>query len=339
MKGGIIKRGRVEVELGTKGLLNSVRLILNATKEKDIRASDIYKFFTPGSVRYVKRLIARLIDCRLLIPIRRPSATIEGREDNLDIFYWDFQGRTNSVTKKLNSHHVVIVGVNFISRQLVTALHSAGVHNFTIVDHPSLRNFRLFDKAGKLLAKDWPGYLHSPEKWTGTLDPSGLGCLVPTSDLGDSSVFHEFNALCVNSGRHFLPVLLKNLVGYVGPFVVPGETACFECLQARQNSHLKSPELVRAVEESVFDRQQVVGFHPSMATVLGDIAAMELTKFYSGVLPSWNIGTLIEVDLLDIRVTGHRVLRIPRCPICSCMNAQASTAPEKTIFVSLDRSE
>jgi thiazole/oxazole-forming peptide maturase SagC family component len=122
------------------------------------------------------------------------------------------------------------------------------------------------------------------------------------------------------------------LIGYIGPLVIPSETACLECLKARQNSHLQDHVSRHAVEAVAFESQGYLGFHPSMAHILGDIAAFEVFKFCSGSLPSVNVGTLIEVNLLATRITTRRVLKVPRCPACSPLNTAPSVMAEKTSF-------
>ena len=78
-----------------------------------------------------------------------------------------------------------------------------------------------------------------------------------------------------------------------------------------------------------FDTQTVVGFHPSMASILGNIAAMELTKFYSQAMPLWNVGKLIEVNLLATRMIPRKVLKLPRCPVCGPLQTHSAITPDK----------
>ena len=87
-----------------------------------------------------------------------------------------------------------------------------------------------------------------------------------------------WNEFCVRHRRPFLPVVLQDLIGYIGPIVVPGETACFECLRARQNSNLINPETQRAAEARAFDGQAIAAAHPAMSASLGAIAGFELTS-------------------------------------------------------------
>jgi hypothetical protein len=78
-----------------------------------------------------------------------------------------------------------------------------------------------------------------------------------------------------------------------------------------------------------YEGQGVGGFLPSMASVLGDITAIELTKFYSRALPLWKTGTVMEVNLLAGRIDSRKVLRVPRCRVCSNLLRRSSTSMVK----------
>jgi hypothetical protein len=68
----------------------------------------------------------------------------------------------------------------------------------------------------------------------------------------------------------------------------------------------------------------VIGFHPAMASVLGDLAAFELARLYAPALPNRSVGTQIEVNLLGPRLTSRRILKAPRCRTCSPLLSRPS---------------
>src|SRR5207247_6023243 len=146
--------------------------------------------------------------------------------------------------------------------------------------------------------------------------------LVVTSDFGATSAIRQWNRYCVGKGWGLLPVILQDLIGYLGPLIIPGETACYECLRARQNSHMTDPAAQRAPETRGFEDQRLAGFHPSMARVVGELAAMELLKFH-GKLPMWRVGTMIEINLMAPSLATRKVLKVPRCAVCSPMQVRA----------------
>jgi hypothetical protein len=82
----------------------------------------------------------------------------------------------------------------------------------------------------------------------------------------------------------------------------------------------------KAVSKDILSRQSVAGFHPSMATILGDISSFEITRFYGGALPPRKPGTMLEVNLLAGSMTERRLLKVPRCPACSPLNDLSPTS-------------
>lgn len=335
--GAIVKRGCMELKIGGEGAAETVRKVLAATAAAGATQSEICELFVPPAAPLVRQLIEQLLARHLLAPVDEAESAADEAESPLDIFYWHFGAKARQVAERLNRQSLAILGVNCIARQLAASLTASGVENVRVLDHPRLRNLRFFDEAGTLKAGQWPASLRPPEKWKNEVDPESLGCLIATSDFGGHEAMHEWNRFCVQCHKHFLPVVLQDLVGYVGPLVIPGETACLECVRMRRSSHLEDYELQRITEESAFEGQGAIGFHPSMASILGDLAALELIKFYSEALPQPKVGTLIEVNLLATGLTSRKVLKVPRCPACSPLLRRSSVSPDKTAVASSRR--
>lgn len=332
--GVILKRGCTELKVSGEGAKGVVETILGAMTEKGATCEELCAQFPSAAQATVLQLVEQLVARRILVPADAPNSASHEVESSLDIFYWHFDHSAESVVSELSTKRLTILGVNCVSRQLLIALAASGVQNFEVIDYPFLRNLRLFHQTGCLKAEDWPlskapiDYM----TWFGSIETSAFDCLIATSDFGFTSVLSEWNKFCVERGRHFLPIVLNNLVGYIGPLTIPGETACFDCLRARENSHFDDPATKRATEAVAFQGQVVVGFHPLMASSLGDIAAFELIKFYSGTLTRPHIGFLTEVNLLATRLTSRKVLKLPRCPTCTPLKAPSTVNSKKVIL-------
>jgi len=332
--GVILKRGVLETRIAGDRAKDVIEIVLTAANSGSTREK-IVGFFAAADRPAVNDLIDRLIDRGILLRADEELETPQkSRESSLEVFYWNFGQRAEHATARLNERRIAILGVNHISQQLAVSLAATGVDNVEIIDFHLLRNLRLFRDDGSLDSSQWT--VKAPltyQSWGENIEMGGLDCLVATSDFGGLHWMRSWNEFCVAKKFHFLPVVLQNLIGYVGPLVVPGETACFECLRMRQNSHLMDPEVQRIAEVAAFDGQLIVGCHPSMAWILGDIAAMELAKFYGGGLPFRRVGTLIEVNLLQPSLTSHKVLKVPRCSICSVLKSQSSATASRSTFL------
>jgi bacteriocin biosynthesis cyclodehydratase domain-containing protein len=335
-EGGIIlKRGCTEFRIDGPEAIQVLQALLEVVGDGGATREQVCACFPPLYRPAVEELVQQLVVRHILVSVDEVQAVPTEPEGPLEVFYWNFGFRAEDVTARLNSRQIVIIGVNCVSRQLVAALGAAAVTNMIVVDYPLLRNVRLFDHHGRLISEKWPEASIPPmahSEWTKTHQTASLHCLIATSDFGGMQLMREWNQFCHKANIHFFPVVLQNVVGYVGPLIVPWETACFECLRARQNSHLADPEIQRATEYRAFEGQFVNGFHPSMASVLGDIAAIELTKFY-GRVPRWRVGTLVEVNLLIPSIVTRKVLRIPRCSVCSPLNKHSPASPNRAVYL------
>jgi bacteriocin biosynthesis cyclodehydratase domain-containing protein len=330
--GIIVKRGRATIKIvGERAAEVVVKLLAEAANGAD--AELLCNAFAAPDREAVRELISKLQTRRILVS-DNGSATESLPEDSLDVFYWHFDLRASKVSERLSKQRITIIGVNWISRRLAEALTADGAQNVEVVHYPFLCNLRLLNEQGDIRPEAWP--LPAPREfaqWREDVNPEEFDCLVATSDFGGLHLMREWNEYCVRHNRHFLPVVLQDLFGYVGPLVVPGETACFECLRARQNSHLADPTVERSPESLSFEGQAVNGFHPSMASVLGDLAAIELSRFYGGWAPPRVVGTLIEVNLIGPELTARRVLKVPRCQVCSSLHRHTISTPHRNVFM------
>jgi molybdopterin-synthase adenylyltransferase len=331
----ILKRGRLEVVVAGEEAAEIVRDLLRYLSEGAATSEQLLERFLPDEREEVSQLIDHLVSKRILVPEDEMASSVDEEESQLDIFYWHFGERGPNVAEVLNNQRFLIVGINSISQRLVAALEALRVSSFQLVDYPLLRNLRLFDKRGENVSAGWNGnstFLH--KQTPNEIDPESFDILIATSDFGGFSLLREWNEFCVLHDRCFFPVLLQDLIGYVGPVVLPRKSACFECFILRQNSHLSNPAIERAAEFTAFEGQSVVGFHPSMASILGDLAAFELTKFYGLGPATWTISTQIEVNLLAATMKPRRILRLPRCPVCTSLHERTSITVFKDIFQS-----
>jgi bacteriocin biosynthesis cyclodehydratase domain-containing protein len=329
--GVILVRGLTEICISGDKSAEAVSTVLTAASGAGITRRDLLEQFAAPEREMVDKLIQDLLSRSILVLADGPP--VSDIETGLDVFYWHFGQTARTTAAKMSEKTIVIMGVNAISRRIAISLRSLGVERVEVVDFHILRNLRLYDTVGCLREDEWgttPPVAY--ETWSEGLADQDLACLVATSDFGGPHLMREWNSFCVENGVHFLPVVLDRFTGSIGPLVIPGETACFECLRLRENANMDVPELERAAESGAADRQAVTGFHPAMANVTGELAAMELCKMYGGGVP-WRSNRLIEVNLLVPSVISRQVLRLPLCPVCSPALKTSSVYLDNDSFV------
>jgi bacteriocin biosynthesis cyclodehydratase domain-containing protein len=331
--GVILKRGATAFHVGGRNAAEIITHIFTMAGSAAVSLEAIVEAFAVPHRPIISELIEELRQRRILVETAGDIAQAPVEESSLDVFYWHFDLDTHQVAERLNSRYITVVGVNHISQRLITSLHSSGVTDLDVVDDPVLRNPAFFTNSGEIAG--WDETLSPPlamGTWEAAASRRAPDCLVATSDFGNQHLLRAWNRLCVERNLHFMPVLLQDLIGYVGPLVVPGRTACLECVRSRQNSNRDDLGASRIIETSSPPREAVNGYHPIMTSVLGDVAAFELHKFYTKV-PRWHVGTLIEVNLLTCTMTPNKVLKIPRCQVCSTLKKRSLTTLKKSLFL------
>ncbi|HEY3741315.1 MAG TPA: TOMM precursor leader peptide-binding protein [Bryobacteraceae bacterium] len=318
--GAILKRGAMETRVRGERALEVLQYVLEATRE-GLDLDELRDRFAEIDRPGLEELLRHLMDRRILVHVNDTETQEPSVETPESIFYWDFNQDALVARERLRDVRVAIAGVNEVSLELDRALRRSGYENIRIIDALVFRNSRLFTSNGVL--KDGFSTEAVPlnlDQWGESVRNEGVDCVIATSDHGGAHWMRKWNEMCVGSKTPFFPVCLQDMVGYIGPLVIPGETACTECLRSRQNSNLESPAEERALEPTAFEGQSVTSFHPCMPAAVAQVAAMELIKFHSKALPYSRVGTLIELNLLGPFVTTHKILRVPNCTVCGRLN-------------------
>jgi bacteriocin biosynthesis cyclodehydratase domain-containing protein len=322
-----LRRGATEVSILGDGAAEFIETVRAASVDGATR-EEICAHFPAPDAPVVDQLLGQLVDSHLLARADGSDGDTSSVETPLDVFYWQFGESAVRANERLNQANIVLVGLNSISRQLAYALFASGVTNITVVDDARLRNIPAFARPDSGRDALWPLSLLEAvdgDDWRARATEA-RHCVVASCDIGDRRPLAEWNAFCVERRLRFLPIVLQNYVGYVGPLVFPGETACFDCLQSRYNAQIDNTEGLRAADELYVNADDVVGFHPAMASALGDVAAFELTKFYVRSLPTPRVATQLEMNLLSSRMIQRRILKAPRCGTCSPLRTRRSAS-------------
>lgn len=333
-EGLVLKRGVQQTEIRGNRVAEIVQALLSLTVNGDKTIREIIEYF-PESIRTsISDMINVLLEKNLLY-------TGNGLADNmlessLDIFYWNFNTTADAVNGETVKNNIVIIGVNHISKRIAASLAESGITAIKVVDFAGLRNMRMFDQRHHLKAGMWPSNIDQPlayEDWAADIEYNKPDCIIATSDFGGYNELAIWNKYCVEEGIHFFPVLLDNMIGYAGPIVIPGETACFECFVKRLQSNMTGHELHKKISAVALQGQIVNGFHPSLAYVLGDIAVIELLKFYGKAFLKRKSGEVVEVNLINTEVKSRKVLKLPRCKVCGSFKKYNEKTTSKLNFL------
>lgn len=317
----ILIRGLSQVQIPDKNVLLVLTVLQRALQAGPMSAEALSGLFAAPLRPLVLRFIDFLQQKRFIVEAGSvPASWQPESESSQDIFYWHYNRHQEDIAQRLNEKIWLFAGVNELNKKIVQRLADEGLQQGVIIDDPTLRNTRYFNVDGSLRTATWAlpeTRIITPEQ-AGAYATEDIAFIVAGTEFGSQYLLRDWNEYAVKKGIPFFPVLLQHMSGYAGPLVIPGESACLECLRARQNSNAQNFEECRITEQYAFQAQQSAAYHSSMLHMLAEIAMFELVRYSAGI--SWEVGTMTELNLLSGTMDKRKLLKAPRCPVCSNMH-------------------
>lgn len=109
----------------------------------------------------------------------------------------------------------------------------------------------------------------------------------------------------------------------IGPWIYPNESACFECYMTRRGSTNQEPVLQSVISDGVSVKPSADRFlaHPSLVRIQASVIADSIATHVAlhgakGQAPPGGLLTMTP-ELFGWETDRHRVLRVPRCKVCT----------------------
>ncbi len=244
--------------------------------------------------------------------------------------------------EKLRRADVAILGMGGGGSAVALALASGGIGTVRCVDSlpvapadPYLSPVFSLGDAGSLRVEAVRHRIHasSPDTrvmvHTGPLESdadveeavAGADFAVCCLDAGQSSQIYKLNRVCLARKIRWTSCSVTGMEAIIGPTVVPGETACFLCYKMRAVACAEDPEADFAFQR-MLDKRKLddSGRRENLNYAVGvaaNLTGLEVFKLLTGAMPSPTVGRIAVLDLIELSIKKHVVLRKPWCPACS----------------------
>jgi|GEM_PF-5994840 len=142
-----------------------------------------------------------------------------------------------------------------------------------------------------------------------------IDLLVFCQDREDESARRAVNRLAVEACVPWFPVAVHRHVISTGPIIIPGATACVECIYHRGQMNLQ------AFETGAAGADVQAGAHGvSTSAFVARMAAMfgveEIARYLFGAVYDLHLATLTRYSVTTGQQTKSVALKVPRCPVC-----------------------
>lgn len=235
---------------------------------------------------------------------------------------------TLRLQKKLEHSTVAVFGVGGIGTWIVNGLYQIGIGSIKICDPDTVTegnlNRQLYFTAsdvGRFKVDVLKQRLSDARLYTfkttvsadQDLEEVVKGCDFLINCADEPSVAETSRVINNYAVKYRIPYSVAggyNLhLGMVGPIVVPGETACFDCFLAyqKENDPLSKMEKIKDVDET--------GSLGPMAGVIANLHVMEVFKFMIGK-GSTNKNRFMEIDFMNFEVMWREFSKREGCSVC-----------------------
>jgi len=289
------------------------------------------------SLEQIDQLATKMVDLRLIRDSGQGSnGPTDGRYIRQTSFFEDFADRPREAQDRLRAATVAVIGIGTIGSAITAHLARAGVGCIRACDTDTVsasnlpRNAIYVDSdVGQDKVEVAAGRLRtiSPElDFEGVhqevRSPSDVESLARGSDLVINCADQPSVAQTSEwTGRaamdlglpHILAGGYRTHLGFVGPTVLPGHSACWKCYE--MDYHENDPFAANGWKPLAAGRPSGGSLGPLGAVVAG-IHAWEAIRILTGILPPAMINRKGEIDFTDLTISYHHVGQRVDCPVC-----------------------
>jgi len=248
----------------------------------------------------VLNIIEKLVVSNFLV---QPGTFIDSEDKAFDVFCWDYGKSSKNASTWRSNHHWSFVGSKNSFAFFTQVLAQFQIESSFVCDQS--------DVIAQLKATD------------AELEDSRKHVIFALSEAGDAQLLRNINQWAIDAGYIFYPMLILEYTGHIGPIVIPGETACYECLRARENAAMFELENRRAAQANLDIAS--VSYPPLLPQNMLTTAVSNAIRFFSDLNPP-NPNTLQLVNLIAGTTSQHKVLEIPWCRVCGSREELARMA-------------
>ncbi len=316
--------------------------LLDGTRDLDEVADGI-----PGYARSSVQAFLDLLERRGLLE-RLPDSEddpLQARWRSQERFFRAWTDRPGESARRLREAHVLIAGLEAWGVVATVELAAAGVGILHVLDDghvvpEDLLAVRLWGTGhlgrarGQVLAE----VLSATAPWcqvtTGLPIPTkapelaheGWHLMLSAMSPDDLGRLKDLAHFAHDAGLVSLFGSLQGTEATVGPVVVPGQTACWNCCRLRLLACADQTREAHALQEALLQRR--AASHPPpglapMSALLGHLLALEALKLLAGYTPSRLLGRLLVQHTVTLETTLHTVVPMPWCEVCGGASAMS----------------
>lgn len=251
--------------------------------------------------------------------------------------------------KKLKQSRLILVGLGRVGAQVARTMALSGAGSLTLVDTNEVAREDTSPwgpysqhHLGKRRAQVWAEHCAELNPHIEVqASPSSLPELEETLKMAerpdlllfspDTQVPKDYiaiNKACLAHGITWTSIRAKGKFIYLGPTIIPFETACYGCLSLRLASNSLSYE-EELTEEACMNAHPVeanyLNYLPATDSIIASLLSDEALRIITGYSPPSMLNKVLTFDVTRLETRSHPILKVPRCPDCTRLKTRPPT--------------
>lgn len=280
---------------------------------KGARIETVLSAFDPEKRDDVRAVVGKLHDSNVLIES-------DDSDDSPPDRYTGYLSLKEKHTEDgdLSSSSVTVVGSGTLTEMLTADLVELGVESVTVLDPSGTADVG----SEEVVEYRETGVEDATEAFT------SADLVIATTMKPRRDRLQSVNRLALDAQTPCLFARIHGFDGMVGPTVVPGETACFECLGQRIETSVPNEDTLSAYFDQSSDTDSAV-LTPFARVLAGHAASEAMHQLTNRV--GFTVGRMLSVDFYDFEIDSDDVLKLPRCSACGV------DSPPEQRFATIDQ--
>lgn len=226
--------------------------------------------------------------------------------------------------RRVDDMDVLVVDGGEMGSMIVPDLLSAGVGTVSYLEHRGGG-----EALGELGSRERVVHLEDSDALEAGIEAADF--VVYAADRPVPELVDRVNRTAHRTGTPWTAGQVYGYDGIVGPSVIPGETACYECFIERALGNVPSPDRYLEYLDHLSEREGLasVSRRPLSRVVAGYLALDAVHLLAYGV--GFTTEQAIRIDGLDLSYEANDVLKLPKCDVCG-----PEAGPDVTRFLGLE---
>lgn len=210
--------------------------------------------------------------------------------------------------RKPSSSRILLIGRGALANRIFAYLNNSGI-KCNKIPFSEL----IYEPRKKTKDRIDDTVLSTPSLFTSSIKQYDL--IIAAEDYHNISFFETVNKISIKKKIPWIRASFDDNYGYLGPFVIPGQTSCYNCCELRLVANSPDYEYFLWKYKEYIPKTKPYPLK-IFIDILSAMCASEVARYFMGKKPQ-SIDNLFLFDTREMNLSKHKIISHPSCIYCT----------------------